>query len=89
MTHNEFIKYTSVNKDETFTFFFLRDPYRIWLLQLALLWTSWFIATKLQLLVLIIVLMCSLLFPNYYALGLSLLYYDLINVTSYITYPGL
>ena len=39
MTYNKLIKYTLVNKDETFTFFFLPDPARIWLLQLALLWT--------------------------------------------------
>ena len=33
------IKYTLVNKDKTFIFFALPDPARIWLLQLALLWT--------------------------------------------------
>ena len=38
----------------------LPDPSRIWLLQLALLWTWWFSTTGLQLLILIIVLMCSL-----------------------------
>ena len=39
MTYNKLIKYTLVNKGETFIFFSLPDPARIWLLQLALLWT--------------------------------------------------
>ena len=33
------IKYTLVNKDKAFIFFTLPAPARIWLLQLALLWT--------------------------------------------------
>ena len=39
MTYNQLIKYTFVNKNETFVFFSLPDLSRIWLLQLALLWT--------------------------------------------------
>ena len=33
MTQNKLMKYTIVNKDETFDFFSLPDPSRIWLLQ--------------------------------------------------------
>ena len=63
MTYNKLIRYTFVNKDETFFFFSLPVPAKIWPLQLALLWTWWFIATGLQLVILVIVLICSL-FPN-------------------------
>ena len=37
LIYNKLIKYTSVNKDETFIFFSLHDPSKIWLIQLALL----------------------------------------------------
>ena len=39
MTYNKLIRYTFVNKDETFFFFSLPVPAKIWPLQLALLWT--------------------------------------------------
>ena len=39
MTYSKLIKYTFVNKDETFTFVSLPDPSRIWLFQLDSLWT--------------------------------------------------
>ena len=39
MIYNKLLKYTFVNKDVTFIFFSLPDPFRTWLIQLALLWT--------------------------------------------------
>ena len=39
MTYNQLIKYIFINKNETFVFFSLPDPSRIWLFQLAFLWT--------------------------------------------------
>ena len=60
LIYNKLIKCTFVNKDETFTFFSLHDPSRIWLIQLAPLWIWWLIETRLQLVILIIVLICSL-----------------------------
>ena len=54
------IKYTFVNKGEIFILFSLHDPSKIWLIQLAPLWTWWLIANRLQLVTLIIVLIFSL-----------------------------
>ena len=53
------IKYTFVNEDETLSFS-LHDPSKIWLVQLLLLWIGGLISTRLQLVILIIVLICSL-----------------------------
>ena len=44
VAYNKLIKYAFVNKDEKFMFFCLPVPARIWLLQLAFLWTGWFTA---------------------------------------------
>ena len=44
VVYNKLIKYAFVNKDEKFMFFCLPVPARIWLLQLAFLWTRWFTA---------------------------------------------
>lgn len=41
MTYSNLVKYTSVNKDEAITFFFLPDPYRIWKLSVNILIFSW------------------------------------------------
>jgi len=57
---NKLIKYTFVNKSEILILFSLHDPSKIWLIQLAPLWTWWLIATRLQLVTLIIVLIFSL-----------------------------
>ena len=84
LIYNKLIKYIFVNKDETFIFFSLHHPSKIWLIQLALLWTWWLTATRLQLATLTIVLIFSHCFQITYALCLSLLYF--INVTSCITY---
>ena len=60
LIYNKLIKYTFVNKGEIFILFFLHDPSKIWLIQLAPLWTWWLIANRLQLVTLIIVLIFSL-----------------------------
>ena len=44
VAYNKLIKYAFVNKDEKFMFSCLPVPARIWLLQLAFLWTGWFTA---------------------------------------------
>ena len=59
LTYNKLIKYTFVNEDETLSFS-LCDPSKIWLVQLVLLWIGWLISTRPQLVILIIVLICSL-----------------------------
>ena len=60
LIYNKLIKYTFVNKGEIFILFSLHDPSKIWLIQLAPLWTWWLIANRLQLVTLIIVLIFSL-----------------------------
>ena len=59
LIYNKLIKYTFVNKGEIFILFSLHDPSKIWLIQLAPLWTWWLIANRLQLVTLIIVLIFS------------------------------
>lgn len=62
MTYNKLMKYIFVSKDEIFIFLSLLEPSRSWLHQLAPLWTWWLTATILQLVIVITVLICSLLF---------------------------
>lgn len=62
MTYNKLMKYIFVSKDEIFIFFSLLEPSRSWLHQLTPLWTWWLTATRLQLVIVITVLICSLLF---------------------------
>ena len=74
------IKYTFVNKDKTFIFFYLILSI-IWLLQLALLWTWWFITTSYT-------NHCFNLFlvSELSMICVSLLHYDFVSITSCTTY---
>ena len=91
MTYNKLMKYVFVSKDEIFIFLSLLEPSRSWLHQLTPLWTWWLTATRLQLVIVITFNLFSIIcFQIVYDLCLSLLYYDLVNVTifliSYIFY---